>query len=107
MCPFADVPTQMGADPFYPSKYVAVCASHGITTGKTATTFAPGDNITRQQLVTMVVRAAGLSAPPARLHAHLLASQFLLDEHYANACKADHAGLLQRDRREWAPPTTS
>jgi len=32
--------------------------------GKTATTFDPTGNVTRQQLVTMVVRAAALSDPP-------------------------------------------
>ena len=58
ICPFTDVVAQQGSDPFYPSKYVAVCASHGITSGKTATSFAPNDNMTRAQLLTMVVRAA-------------------------------------------------
>ena len=28
VCPFTDVADQMGHDPFYPSKYVAVCAEH-------------------------------------------------------------------------------
>ena len=45
-------------DPFYPDKYVAVCALSGITLGKTPTTFAPYANITRAQLLTMVVRGA-------------------------------------------------
>ena len=94
VCPFTDVATQIGTDPFYPSKYVAVCASHGITTGKTPTTFAPGDNITHQQLITMVARAAGLSAPPADYVPSFTAAQFSLDEHYQNARKAAYAGLL-------------
>ncbi|MFH0915104.1 MAG: S-layer homology domain-containing protein [bacterium] len=56
--PFGDVENQSGTDPFYPSKYVAVCAANGITVGKTANTFDPYSNITRAQVMTMVVRAA-------------------------------------------------
>ena len=33
VCPFGDVAGQIGTDPFYPAKYVAVCAARGITTG--------------------------------------------------------------------------
>jgi hypothetical protein len=65
VCPFTDVALQQGSDPFYPSKHVAVCAAQGITVGKTPTSFAPNDDITRQQLITMVARAAKLAeAPP-------------------------------------------
>lgn len=65
-CPFTDVDqTPNASDPLYPAKYVAACALLGITTGKTATTFAPYDPITRQQLITMVARAANLPDPPA------------------------------------------
>lgn len=56
VCPFGDVADQSGTDPFYPSKYVAVCAAHGIIQGKTTTLFAPYDNVTRFQAITMVVR---------------------------------------------------
>ena len=94
VCPFTDVATQIGADPFYPSKYVAVCASHGITTGKTPTTFAPYDDITHQQLITMVARAAALGTPPAAYTPGFSSSQFSLPEHYENARKAAYAGLL-------------
>jgi branched-chain amino acid transport system substrate-binding protein len=60
-CPFRDVGRNMDpADPHYPRQYVAVCAQEGITLGKTATTFAPYANITRAQLLTMVVRGAAL-----------------------------------------------
>ena len=55
--PFID----LGADDpnsLYPHEYVAVCALNGITTGKTPTTFEPLSNITRQQMISMVVRAA-------------------------------------------------
>jgi hypothetical protein len=71
VCPFTDVPAQIGTDPLYPSHYVAVCAAHEITTGVTATTFNPGGYITRYQVVSMVVRAANdlqaglLATPPA------------------------------------------
>ena len=59
VCPFTDVSKGgSGPDPLYPDKYVAVCATRGITTGKTATTFAPYENITRAQISTMMVRAA-------------------------------------------------
>lgn len=94
VCPFSDVATQVGSDPFYPSKYVAVCAQRGITAGKTATTFAPGDDITRQQLITMVARAAALPAPPGSYSAPFGAAQFSLQEHFVNARKAAYAGLL-------------
>ena len=92
-CPFTDVQTQTGLDPFYPSKYVAVCAAENITKGKTATLFAPYDNITHQQLITMVVRAAGLT-PPIGYLTTFAAAQFSLQEHYLNALAASAAGLL-------------
>lgn len=94
VCPFGDVVAQAGADPFYPSKYVAVCAQQGITQGKTATTFAPEATITRQQLITMVARAADLGDPPVDFVPRFTASQFALEEHYRNARKAAYAGLL-------------
>jgi len=94
-CPFTDVPTNLDPhDPLYPDKYVAVCAAHGITVGKTATTFDPYASITREQLITMVVRAAGLPAAPSGYTPPFTTSQFSTEEHYANAGKAHHAGLL-------------
>jgi len=92
--PFRDVAAQIGTDPFYPSKYVAVCATAGITTGKTATTFDPGSSITREQLVTMVARAAALSDPPEGYVPDFALSQFSWDGHYQSARKAAYAGLL-------------
>jgi alpha-tubulin suppressor-like RCC1 family protein len=94
VCPFTDVATQLGTDPLYPSKYVAVCAAQGITQGKTPTSFAPTDNITRQQLISMVVRGAGLADPPATFMPPFTVGQFSLNEHYLNARKAAYAGLL-------------
>ncbi|MFH0915652.1 MAG: S-layer homology domain-containing protein [bacterium] len=94
-CLFADVGSGMDAtDPFYPGKYVAVCALHGITQGKTQTTFAPYDDISRQQLITMVARSAGLSDPPADYAPPFLPAQFYPEEHYLNARKAAYAHLL-------------
>jgi hypothetical protein len=95
VCPFADLdPTPNPHDPLYPAKYVAVCASYGVTTGYPDGTFKPSDNITRQQLITMVVRAAALSAPPADYAPAFTPAQFSLNEHYLNAKKAAYAGLL-------------
>jgi hypothetical protein len=81
-------------DPLYPDHYVAVCVARGITVGKTATTFAPYDHITRQQLITMMARAAALADPAGVFVPSFFRSQFYLDEHYLNACKAASAGLL-------------
>jgi hypothetical protein len=94
VCPFVDVAVQMGTDPFYPSKYVAVCALAGITQGKTPTTFGPNENITHQQLISMIARAADLAPPPVAYVPPFTASQFSLDDHYQNARKAAYAGLL-------------
>jgi hypothetical protein len=94
VCPFGDVMAQDGTDPFYPSKYVAKCASEGITVGKTSNTFAPYDNITHQQLITMVTRASGVGDPPPGFTPTFSAGQFSLNEHYQNARKAAYAGLL-------------
>jgi hypothetical protein len=94
-CPFVDVPRGVGVDPLYPDKYVAVCARHGITKGKDDTHFAPYDDITRQQLITMIVRAAGLPEPGADFDPGFPPARFYPEEHYRNARKAAHAGLLQ------------
>jgi hypothetical protein len=70
ICPFTDV-DKGGPATFFPDNFVAVCAAHGITTGKTATTFDPSGKITRYQVISMVVRAVKdllpglLAAPPA------------------------------------------
>jgi hypothetical protein len=92
--PFTDVTARQGSDPFYPVNYVAVCATAGITKGATATTFKPADDITRQQLISMVTRAAGLGDPPTDYVPPFLAAQFYPNDHYQNARKAAYAGLL-------------
>ena len=72
VCPFSDVDDGLDpGDPLYADHYVAVCAAHGITEGKTPSLFAPYDSISRFQLISMVVRAVNtvypglLVTPPA------------------------------------------
>lgn len=72
--PFNDLGTD-DVNTLYPHEHVAAAFSAGITTGSTATTFAPYVNIKRTQVVTMIVRAvknlmpAGtLQTPPAGYH---------------------------------------
>lgn len=99
-CSFTDVVKSLPGsyvdqnDPLYPDHYVAVCAAQGITVGKTATAFAPYDGITRQQLITMVARAANLPDAPGGYTAPFGPGQFYPEEHYLNARKAAYAGLL-------------
>ncbi len=97
VCPFSDVVVQSGDDPFFPSKYVAACAAWKITQGKTVTTFAPYANITRAQLLSMVVRAAAKCAPgslravPEGWKGQLSYSD---PAHGSNLKKAEYNGLL-------------
>ncbi|NLT36423.1 MAG: S-layer homology domain-containing protein [Gaiellales bacterium] len=91
---FTDVEEQQGQDPFYPSRYVAVCVGEGITVGTTLTTFAPYDAISHEQLITMIARAANLPDAPAGYIPEFVLAQFSLEEHYVNAVKAGYAGLL-------------
>ena len=97
VCPFADVENG-GPDSFFPDNYVAVCAAHGITTGKTATTFDPGGKITRYQVVSMAVRAVDnlapglLAAPPTSWAGN---TTWAADPtHGANARRVEYGGLL-------------
>ena len=92
VCPFVDVPKGDNIlEPFYPDNYVAVCAARGITEGKTPTEFAPNDNITRAQLMTMVARAANLAEPPTD---YTPPFDEFDDIHYPFARRAAFAGLL-------------
>ncbi len=92
-CPFVDVDTSWP----YPRGFVATAAYHGITNGKTATTFAPYDNITRAQVVTMVVRALDklkeglLTSPPPQYVSSLGSFDTI---HSPNMGKAEYNGLL-------------
>jgi len=63
-CPFPDVEHVPGD--LHPFHYVAKAASTGLTTGYTNGTFGPANPITRQQVITMAVRAGGskLETPP-------------------------------------------
>lgn len=96
VCGFKDV-TKSGASSLYPDNYVAVCAAKGITVGKTATTFDPYTNITRAQVLTMVVRAAQdsqpfvIQEPPVGWKGVLPASD---KTHGANIARAEYSGLL-------------
>jgi hypothetical protein len=93
-CPFSDVPSNVSeTDPLYPDRYVAVCANHGITVGYPGDVFKPALSISRQQLITMVTRAADLPEPPDGFEPGFTRGQFSAD-HYGNARKASHAGLL-------------
>ena len=61
ICPFTDVPSDDASpDPLYPDHYVAVCASNGITKGNQPgpDAFLSLSDITRAQVMSMVVRAA-------------------------------------------------
>jgi uncharacterized protein YkwD len=108
-CGFRDVLDMADpGDPLYPGGYIAACAAAGITVGKTPYTFAPYDNVTRAQLITMVARAAGLADPPA---GYLPPFADFSPDHYPWAARAAHAGLLNglagmgRGFDFWAPAT--
>jgi hypothetical protein len=92
--------TDMGPnDPtsLYPNDFVAAAYSRGITQGLTPTTFGPFLDISRAQVVTMVVRALkslrpnALLAPPASFPGSL--GNFSPD-HAENARWAEYNGLL-------------
>jgi hypothetical protein len=61
-CTFTDVPRTAGAS-LYPDHYVAVASRHRIILGMTLTLFAPQEEITRAQLVTMATRGLDLVVP--------------------------------------------
>ncbi len=93
LCPFLDVGNNMDpADGLYPDHYVAVCAARGITTGKRPGEFAPYDNMTRAQLITMVARAANLPEPPAD---YLPPIPVFDSVHYPFARRAAYGGVLR------------
>jgi hypothetical protein len=100
VCPFGDVPGDLDAgDPLYPDHYIAAAFAYGVTQGKTATTFAPYDSITRFQLISMVVRAlqkaapAYLQTPPDDYHSTW--DPALSPEHGQNARLAEYNHLLR------------
>ncbi len=81
-------------DVLYPDHYIAVLVACHVTHGKTATTFDPWGYVTREQLITFVVRAAALPEPVSRKPAPFSSAQFSIAEHHNNACLAYHHGLL-------------
>ncbi len=81
-------------DVLYPDHYIAVLVARHVTHGKTATTFDPWGYVTREQLITFVVRAAALPEPVSRKPAPFSSAQFSIAEHHNNACLAYHHGLL-------------
>lgn len=94
--PFVDLGPNV-TNNLYPHEYVSVAYAHGITRGKTATSFAPYDEISRAQAITMVVRALDqrypdlLADPPADFAPSW--PDFSAD-HTANAKKAEYNDLL-------------
>jgi len=84
--PFEDV---REGDYFY--KAVLWAVEKGVTTGTSATTFSPHDTCTEAQIITLIWRAKGRPAPPAR--SELLAR--LGEAYYAHAAAwADALGLF-------------
>jgi hypothetical protein len=94
--PFVDLGPDDGYS-LYPHEYVAVCARNNITQGTDPTHFSPLNNISRAQLITMVVRAADnlapgtLSSPPVGWTGQLPYSD---PTHGGNIKKAEYNGLL-------------
>jgi hypothetical protein len=83
----------------YPHEYVAVLADRGVTLGTASGHFSPWRNISRAQVVTMVVRAAEemypavIATPPAEYVGSL--GEFDSD-HAAYWRLAEYNGLLER-----------
>src|SRR5665811_1776420 len=107
VCPFADVYIS-GDHNLYPDNYVAVAAYSGITRGTTATTFGPYEDATRQQVLTMLVRAADtfypglLQTPPVSWHGSMPGDGD--PDHGFNIRKAEYNGLLAKlDARTLVP----
>jgi thiosulfate/3-mercaptopyruvate sulfurtransferase len=93
---FPDTPAPFDPvnNPLYPGSYVAVAAENEIILGKTDGTFDFYGNVTRQQAITIVVRAAGetLAEPDAGYQGDL---SYQDPDHGANIKKAEFNGLLE------------
>jgi hypothetical protein len=104
ICTFKDAPAIDPANPLYPGSYVAVAAAETIVKGYLDNTFGFYDNVTRQQVISIVVRAAGsaLVEPP-------VGWQGIFDysdpNHGQNIKKAEYNGLLAgiQDVYSWDP----
>ena len=95
--PFADLGDDV-PDNLYPHEYVAAAYANGITTGITPTTFGPFFDITRAQVVSMVVRAAQTLRPPGFLATppadYVSTWGAFSPTHQENAAIAEYNGLL-------------
>ena len=103
--PFSDTPAPY--DPvtqLYTGCYVAVAAQQGIIQGHTDGTFGFYENVSRQQAISVAVRAAGaaLAEPPADYKGVL---DYSNPAHGANLRKAEYNGLLTgiADLASWNP----
>ncbi|MHB9150155.1 MAG: S-layer homology domain-containing protein [Thermoleophilia bacterium] len=97
VCQFSDV-TNGGASSLYPDNFVAVAAARGITNGTGNNLFSPHDDISRAQVITMVVRAVEnlhggvLSAPSAGFTSTWNPAYSSI--HGPNSRNAEYNGLL-------------
>lgn len=91
--PFPDTPALDPANPLYPGSYAAVAQANNIIRGYANGDFGFYDRLTRQQLVTVIVRAAGpaLAEPPADYQGVLDYSD---PTHGQNLKTAEYNGLL-------------
>ena len=91
---FKDTPAASATDPLYPGSYVAVTSKNHIIEGYPDNTFRFYNNLTRQQMITIAVRAAGsaLTTPPEDWDAGVL--NYSDPTHGQNIKKAEYNGLL-------------
>jgi uncharacterized protein YjdB len=89
---FKDVPhVKHASGNFYPYHHVALASKLGITYGVTPTQFNPWGNITRAQVISMVVRSAGTKLTKAAGKTPFTFNDY---SHGANVKKAYANGLL-------------
>jgi hypothetical protein len=117
ICPFSDVDVS-GPGNLFPDNYVALAAARGITKGVSGNSFAPFNNISRAQVMSMVVRAAPLAGvslkqPSSAYYADSRYTQRLFDDpnHGLNCQIAEVNGLLWGIRTDaagvWEPWTNA
>ncbi len=96
-CPFSDVPKGPSSDPLYPDDYVATAALNGLVEGYGGGLFKPYIDITRAQLLTIVVRAAQ-NLKPSAIQEPSAGWQGVLPgddvTHGKNIARAEYSGLL-------------
>jgi Pectate lyase superfamily protein/S-layer homology domain len=95
-CPFVDVDVG-GPETLYPDNYIAVAASRGIVLGTAPGLFSPGGNLTRAQMVSMIVRAIDSLADgplPAPRGEDVSTWGRFDPQHDSNARWAESEGLL-------------